>query len=60
MKNIIGSALIIVGFVVMVGVVGGADYAVETRTAYSDIKLFFGVLGGGFISYLGIYIRGGR
>lgn len=60
MKNIFGSALIVVGFVIMVGVVGGADYSIVTRTNYSDVKLFFGVLGGGFISYLGIYIRGGR
>lgn len=59
MKNIFGSALIVVGFVIMVGVVGGADYATATRTVYSDVKLFFGVLGGGFVSYLGIYIRGG-
>lgn len=58
MRDFIGTFLIMFGMVLMVGVVGRADFAVATRSYFSDLRLLIGMLIGIAIMVLGAWVKG--
>lgn len=58
MKDLMGSIMIIVGFIVMILAASQADYSIATRSVMSDLELLKGLGIGLGLMIGGMYLKG--
>lgn len=58
LKDVLGTVLLAVGFFLVIGTVGAADYSIAARTAFDDFRLLRDVGIGAIMMGAGAHLKG--